>query len=109
MRMKATLARPTLGSARAIWSIGPFRNSSTSTKPLSTTGSVVRNAAQPRISAINRKNMAEPNEVASTKTLMARLLTLRMLSTMRSIWPPNMRVRRSRCMRSSLAPSLIAW
>lgn len=95
------------GNALTIWSIGPLMNSSTSTKPLSTVGSVVRQAAQPRIIAISRKNSAEPKEVASTKMLIARWLMSRMASTVRAICPSYTRERRARCMRSSLAPSLM--
>ncbi|CKU97016.1 Uncharacterised protein [Mycobacterium tuberculosis] len=45
--------------------------------------------------------------MASTKMLIARRLMSRMLSTVRAICPSYTLARRARCMRSSLAPSLM--
>ncbi|MNE87491.1 hypothetical protein D3C80_1846960 [compost metagenome] len=83
--------------------------SSTSTKPLVTLLSPLgHNDCMARATAITTKNSIEPRALATTKMLIERTWVAQMRLAVS--WMPwlNMRLRRGRWMRSSLAPSAMA-
>ncbi|MNY27463.1 hypothetical protein D3C86_1613710 [compost metagenome] len=109
MRRKAMRARLTIGKVLTRCSIGPFMYSSTSTKPLITAWSALgQNDCRASARPMTTKNNIEPRVLAITKVLIERTWVSQMKSAVP--WMPltNMRWRRGRWMRNSLAPPAMA-